>query len=232
MRALALASLLCLTAAGAPGDARRYMVTGFDRVRINGPFEVEIVPGNGGASAEGDPAALDRLSLQVQGSTLIVNSGASGFAARKHDTPRTTRIRIATPLLRGIVANGGAAIHVSNMRAPRIDLSLEGTGSLDVAAIRADELFVAHNGMGMLKLSGTATSLRIRGAVGGTVDGSGLLANDATLLWESYGPLVIGVRYTAQVTASGHGSVTILGNPECKVRGTATISCAGEVIRR
>lgn len=232
MRCLALVSLLALTAASAADDARSYMVTGFDRIRVNGPFEVEIMSGGNTASATGEPAALDRLSVRVQGSTLVVNSGTVGFERRSGDAPRATRIRIAAPLLRAVSANGGAQVRVAEMRAARVDLAIEGTGSLDVSGIRADQLFVAHNGMGTLSLAGTAASLRIRGAVAGTVDAAGLLANDATLLWESRGALTVGVRYTAQITANGQGPVTIIGKPFCTIRGTAPVVCEGTVQRR
>lgn len=232
MRTAALASLFLLTSAAAPDDERRYMVTGFDRVRVNGPFEVEIVPGSNGASAKGEPGMLDHLSVRVTGSTLVINSGTSGWEERTRDAPEATRIRVTAPLLRGLTANGGAQIRVTEMRAARIDLALEGTGSIDVAGIRADELFAAHNGTGTLKLSGAAGQVRVRGAVGGTVDASAFTANDAILLWESRGPLTIGVRYTAQITASGQGGVTILGKPFCTIRGTSPVTCEGTVQRR
>ncbi|RYD91551.1 MAG: hypothetical protein EOP61_27365 [Sphingomonadales bacterium] len=232
MRMAALFSLFLLTSAAAPDGDRRYMVTGFDRVRVNGPFEVEIVPGSNGATAQGEPLALDGLSLKVSGSTLVVNSGATGFARRKDDKPQATRIRITAPLLRSVSANGGAQIRVAEMRSARVDLALEGTGSMDVAGIRADEVFVGHNGMGTLKLAGTSGLLRVRGAVAATVDGSGFIAKDAILLWESMGALTIGVRYTAQISANGQGPVTILGKPECTIRGTAPVTCEGNVQRR
>ncbi len=232
MRCLALASLLSLTAAAVPDSARRYMVTGFDRIRANGPFEIEVVPGTNSASATGDAAALDRLSVRVQGNTLVVNSGTGAFAPRTRGAARATKIRIAAPMLRGVSTNGGAQIHVTEMRAARVDLALDGAGSLDIAGIRADELYVAHNGMGLLKLAGNAINVRVRGSVAGTVDGAGFTANDATLLWDSRGPLTMGVRYTAQITANGLGPVTIIGKPFCAIRGTAPVTCEGNVQRR
>jgi hypothetical protein len=135
-------------------------------------------------------------------------------------------------LLRGISANGGAEIHVAEMRSARVDIALEGTGSIQIASIKADELYAGHNGMGMLKLTGSAGRVRIRGAVGGTVDASAFTADDAILLWDSRAPITIGVRYTAQISANGQGPVTILGKPNCTIRGTAPVTCEGTVQRR
>ncbi|RYY47601.1 MAG: hypothetical protein EOP59_00845 [Sphingomonadales bacterium] len=232
MRIAVLASLPLLAAASTPDDSRRYMVTGFDRVRIDGPFEVEIVTGSNGASAEGAPAALDRLVVRVQGNTLVVNSGAIGWERRTGDVPQATKVRIAAPLLRGISARGGAQVRVAQMRAARVDVALEGTGSLDVAEIRADEFSAWHNGMGALMLAGTAVRARVNGAVAGTTDARGFIADDASLMWDSSGALTIGVRYTAQISARGLGPVTVLGKPFCTIRGTAPVTCEGKVERR
>lgn len=232
MRMAALLPLILLTAAAVPDDSRSYMVTGFDRVRVDGPFQVEIVPGSNGASAEGDPAALDRLSVRVSGSTLIVNSGTAGFQRRMGDAPEATRIRISAPSLRGLTSNGGARIHVAEMRAARIEIGLQGNGAIDIAGIRADNLTATHFGMGLLKLGGTARQVRVQGALSGTVDATGLVADDANLLWQSTGALTIGVRYTAQISGPGPGPIAILGKPLCTIRTPAPVTCEGTIERR
>lgn len=232
MRILALASLLSLTAASAPDDARRFMVTGFDRIQVNGPFEVEIVTGASAASAEGDPAALDRLAVRVASGTLILGTRTAGLRPQAGDEPLIARVRIATPALRGLIVQGGAQVRVAEMRASRVDLSLDGAGSLAVAALRADEFHAGNFGMGMMTLAGTVGRARIQGALTAAVDATGLTANDATLSWASAGALTIAVRYTAQITASGAGPVAIIGKPYCTIRGTAPVTCEGRVDRR
>ncbi|RYD54261.1 MAG: hypothetical protein EOP60_08105 [Sphingomonadales bacterium] len=232
MRLAALTSLLLLTSAAAPDVERRYMVTSFERVRVNGPFEIEIITGTNSASAKGMADAIERLSLRVSGNTLVINSGTPAWGRRAQDAPEALRIRIAAPVLKGLSASGGAQIRVAEMRAARVDLALEGSSAIDVAGIRADELHAAHNGTGTLKLAGSAVTARVRGTLAGTVDASAFMANDAILLWESRAPLTIGVRYTAQITASGLGPVTILGKPFCSIRGAAPVTCAGTIQRR
>ena len=60
-RALLAALLLGAVPAAAVTPSRGYTVTGFDRIRVNGPFAVEVVPGSPTASAEGDPLTLDLI---------------------------------------------------------------------------------------------------------------------------------------------------------------------------
>ena len=117
------------------------------------------------------------------------------------------------------------------MQAARVDLALRGTGSLDVAGIRADELYVTHIGLGAMKLGGAAKTVRAQGALTASIDAANLLADEATLLWQSQNALTIGVRYTAQISASGQGAVMILGKPFCKIRGSAPVTCEGIVER-
>lgn len=75
MYRLALVPLLLLGTAAAPADERVVMVTGFDRLRIDGPFAVEVVPGAPGVTLTGERAALDRVGVRVEAGTLIVNAG-------------------------------------------------------------------------------------------------------------------------------------------------------------
>ena len=79
---------LALVTLALPASAadRSYTVTSFDRVRIEGPFDVRLTVANAGASAKasGDPEVLTNLDIQVQGTTLIVRKGANGWSERGH----------------------------------------------------------------------------------------------------------------------------------------------------
>lgn len=77
MYRLALAPLLLLVGAAAPGDERVVMVTGFDRLRIDGPFAVEVAPGSPGVTIAGDRAALDRVAVRVEAGTLVIKDRKS-----------------------------------------------------------------------------------------------------------------------------------------------------------
>ncbi|MBV8237736.1 MAG: DUF2807 domain-containing protein, partial [Sphingomonas sp.] len=75
--ALAAAALL---AAPAHAAERSYSVGSYERVRVEGPFEVHIVAGGSPrASARGSEAMLARLDLAVNGNTLAVRLGPGGW---------------------------------------------------------------------------------------------------------------------------------------------------------
>ena len=77
---------LALAAMAFPASAadRSFTVTGFDRVRVEGPFDVRLTVGNAGQSAKasGQPDVLANLDIEVQGTTLIVRKGADGWGER------------------------------------------------------------------------------------------------------------------------------------------------------
>src|SRR5262245_8441523 len=75
---LALASLP--VAAATPATERNFSVNGFDRIRIDGPYKVALKTNVAPyAKASGTPVSLDGVSIKVEGRTLVVRSGGSGW---------------------------------------------------------------------------------------------------------------------------------------------------------
>mgnify|MGYP006144258613 CR=1 FL=1 len=127
--------------------------------------------------------------------------------------------------------NGGAKVRVAEMRGPRVELLQTGAGSLEVAAIRADDLTASLTGTGAMRLTGTSGRTKIRNYGAGSIDASGLTAGDASLTSESSGDIRINVRFTARATALGSGGISISGRPECTLRGSGPITCSGTIRR-
>ncbi|WP_158298886.1 GIN domain-containing protein [Sphingomonas psychrotolerans] len=228
MRPLLLAPLLFLVAA-APAQDRRFMISDFERLRVDGPFEVEVVPGAPGATAFGDRVALDQVSVRSNGDTLVVSSGPLSQAGRKGTLPT---LRVSSRSLRGVILNGGARVRVAEMRGARVELLQTGTGTLEIASIRTDDLNASLTGTGTMTLAGTAQRARIRNYGAGSIDASGLTAGDASLTSESSGNIRIDVRFTARATALASGGITITGKPECTLRGPGPMACSGTIVRR
>ncbi|WP_204314429.1 GIN domain-containing protein, partial [Klebsiella aerogenes] len=73
------------------------MVTGFDRLRIDGPFAVEVAPGSPGVTIAGDRAALDRVAVRVEAGTLVINSGTQSWESAAGKIASDARIRVTVP---------------------------------------------------------------------------------------------------------------------------------------
>ena len=224
MRSLLLAPLLSLTAA-APAPERSFMVGSFERLRVDGPFEVEVVTGSPRAVASGERGSLEQVDVRVNCDTMVISAGPLSSTSEKG----LPKIRVSVLALRSVMLAGGARVRVAQMRGGRIDLTLTGSGSLDVAAIKADDLNASLTGAGAMTLGGTTARAMLRNSGAGSIDAAGLTAGDARLTSDSSGNIRINVRYTAQAMAMGSGGIAISGKPECTLRGSGPMTCSGTI---
>ncbi|OQW47331.1 MAG: hypothetical protein A4S16_08855 [Proteobacteria bacterium SG_bin6] len=216
MRALLLALLLPL--APAQAAERSFSVTSFERLRLEGPFELRVsVGGPPSARAEADPATLERLVLQQDGTTLTVRLGTTGSAERFTAPRQPPVITLTTPVLRTATVLAGGRLRVGGMRGQRIDLAVNGAGALIAEGVSADMLNAVLIGNGTLTVSGRGarTTLLLNGA--GQVDAGALQADELTVRLDGNGEVRAAARYTARVASGGLGRVSVSGNPACKV---------------
>lgn len=227
---LALAAAALAGTAPAAAAERGFTITSFDRIRVEGPFVVTLTTGRPvSARATGDAAALDRLRLRVEGRTLLVRVDRtdSGFAQSRQG-PLT--IALSTPDLGTAILLGSGSLAIDRIKGARVILTVEGSGRLAVDAIEADNLSLAIAGSGRISAGGRARvgAAIARGAA--EIDAPGLIVDDLVLTSESAGPVVLGARRSARVTASGLGPVRVPGSAACEVRqtGTGPLSCGSD----
>jgi hypothetical protein len=227
MKAIILFIALLIAAPALARD-RTVTVTSFDRVRIEGNFQVEITTGRGAsARITGTEAAIERTSVTVQGQTLVVRANRSGWGGMPGRDNGPALIRLTTPFLRTLAVAGASIVKVDAMRASSVSIALEGSGVVTIAGIDTDALDVGSAGAGSIIASGRAAAARtvIRGTA--TLDAAALTVRDAKVISESAGTLTLTAIKTANVIATGSGTVTILGTPACTLvnKGSGTISC-------
>jgi hypothetical protein len=230
MRALTLLPLL-LAAAPAP-DERRFLIVGFERLRVEGPYDIEIVPGTtASATATGDARALAQLSLRSDGGTLVVSAGPEAWETRRGEQFTSPRIRMVTPVLRSVLVNGAGRVTAAAMAGQRVDVALNGSGTIDARGVDAREVNITVVGSGTITIAGKATSARIRSTGTGSVVGPAFTASTAFVIAETAGTTQLGAVLSAQVNAMGLGAVAITGPAECRVRGSGPVSCQGPLRR-
>lgn len=222
IRRLAPLALL-LPAAPAPAAERDFAVGSFERVRVDGPFRVRITTGGSPrARASGDRRLLERLVIAVNGGTLSVRLGAGGWGesspARAGQPPEVT---LSTPRLASLAITAGAEARVSRMAGQRLDLAVTGAGALSVERVEADALNATLIGTGKITLAGRANRARLLTNGPGTMDAGALAVKDLVVRLDGAGETRAGATYTAQVTSTGLGRVTIVGNAKCTVKATA-----------
>ncbi|MGH6780595.1 MAG: head GIN domain-containing protein [Sphingomonadaceae bacterium] len=228
-RCASAAMLMLAVTAPAAAAERGFSVTDFDRVRLEGPYAVEIATGRGTtARASGDREAIERVSLQVQGRTLVIRPDRNswgGYPGEKREG--RVVIRLTTGELRSIALSGSGSMTIDRARGARVELIVQGSGRLDIARVETDRLDIGIMGSGAVRLGGTVKALNalVRGSA--ALDGAALTANDLSLATESAGDVTIGARTSAKVQSTGAGQTVITGKPACSVTaiGSGSVRC-------
>ena len=236
IRALVLAPLF-LIAAAAPAQAaeRVWNIASFDRVRVDGPFEVRIATGSSprATASAADPALLERLRLDVQGTTLSLrlDRGTGDYAARGSDA--ATVFTLSTPALKGVTLLSGAKVLVTRMAATRVDLGVTGTGALSVDEASAEQVNATVIGSGTISVGGRAGKARLVTNGPGTIDAAALSAGELFVSLDGSGETRAAARYAAEVASTGMGRVSVAGNPKCTVRAAAggPVTCGALPVR-
>lgn len=224
------AAAIAAIAAAAPAEAatRNFGVSGFDRVRVDGPYKVRLTTGvPPSAVATGDLGALDSVVIEVQGRTLVVRNNRSAWGGYPGQAKGPVEIAIGTHELTGAWLNGSGSLAIDKARGLSFDLSVQGAGSASIGAVAVDHLRVSMSGTVSATLAGAAPKLTavVRGV--GTLDAMQLTAKDATI--GAQGPATIRATVTnaAKVDAHGAATVDLGGRPACTVKSSGSASVSG-----
>lgn len=223
----ALCAAMLVAAAPADAATRSFTVTSFDRIRVEGPFKVEVSTNVAPfARATGPAGALDSLSMTVQGQTLVIRrNGAartSGSASRE-----PVAISVGTHKLSRAWLTGSGTLAVDRLRGQTFDLAVEGAGRASVSAISVDQLKVAVAGSGVASLGGQAGEVRATVQGTGTLDAAALTATNANIGVDGPSVLRLTVRDTAKLTANGPATIELDGRPACTLKAGPSAEVSG-----
>jgi hypothetical protein len=225
---LALLALASLPAAAAPpATQRNFSVTGFDRIRIDGPYKVTLKTNvSPFARATGTAASLDGVSVKVEGRTLVIREGTGGWGGYPGERRGPVTIDVGTHDLSAIYINGPGALDVDKVKGLSFEISIQGSGMARIDAVDVDQMKVGVAGAGTTRLAGREA--RLTASVRGTsaFDGDSLSVKDAVIGAEGPSTVRAQVTNSARVDANGLVSVTLTGEPACtvKARGSANVT--------
>lgn len=225
-----LSALLALALLAGPADAavRNFTVTGFDRIRVDGPYRVKLTTNVAPfAKATGARAALDSVSIEVQGRTLVIRRNSSAWGGNSGEQRGTVEIEVGTHELSTAWVNGSGGLSIDQVRAPSFDLAINGAGSAEVGRLAVDRLKVGLAGTASAKLSGTAAEAAtlVRGT--SMFDGTALIAKNATVGAEGAAAVRFNVTGTAKVEARGPATVELGGRPACTTKSDGVAEIIG-----
>jgi hypothetical protein len=215
-------------ASAAPVTSRTFSITGFDRIRIDGPFKVELATGVAPyARASGTAAALDGVDIDVEGRTLVVRPSKVAWGGYPGQGRGPVAIMIGTHDLSTAWINGSGMLGVDKIKGLSFDLSVQGAGSAVIGNASVDQLKIGISGSGTVRIAGKAPKLTaiVRGT--SVLDGSALNVKDAVIGAEGTPTVRANVSGTAKVNATGLATVELDGSPACEVKTIGSASVSG-----
>ncbi|MCJ7421358.1 GIN domain-containing protein [Sphingomicrobium astaxanthinifaciens] len=224
MRIIALCALAALLAApaaapAAPAQERRFTVTDFNQVRLDGGYRVALETARAPyAVATGNPAALDGVRMRVEGRTLIISADRSNWSGRERDRAEPVAIRLGTHGLRRVWVNGSGLIDIDRVEGPSFGLALQGAGRGTVGALAVEQFDLALNGAASARVAGEVedATLIVRGM--SLLDGEALESDRVTLGVEGPSTVTLGPAREARIDAVGTGEIMLAGRPSCELR--------------
>ena len=225
--AILVSALAMLAASPAAAAERTFSVTSFDRIRVDGPFKVTLTTGVAPfARVTGSSAAIDRVSVDVQGTTLVVRPSLSSWGGYPGAATGPAEILLGTHDLSQAWLNGAGSLSIDRVRGLMFGFDLQGSGSIAIANMDVDQLRVGLNGAGSATLSGKAPKLTaiVRGV--SSLDAGALQVKDAAIGAEGPAQVKASITGTLKLDARGTSSIDIAGNPSCTVtaQGSATVT--------
>lgn len=224
MRNLILAGLaLAAWAAPATAATRGFTITSFDKIRVAGPFTVNVRTGAApSARAEGTAQALDRVRIEVQGQTLVVSLDRHAWSGGSDANTGPVVINVTTPGLASATLTGAGNLSIDRAKAARFDLVTTGSGDVAIGALAADLLRVSITGSGEATLAGKVAQARLVVQGAGGIAGAKLTVADLDLSVTGSGDVSLSATRAAKVNSTGSGEITISGNAACQVRATGS----------
>lgn len=227
MRIVAFAALVLLAAPAAAAE-RNYSVTSFNRIRVDGPYQVTVRTNVAPfARASGSQASLDGVSIRVEGRTLVVRADTSGgWGGYPGEGRGPVTIELGTHDLTTAWVNGAGALFIDKVKGLSFDLAIQGAGVMRIDSADVDQLKIGLSGTASARLSGRAAKVTatVRGA--SSLDAETLAVKDAVIGAEGPAMIRANVTGTAKVDALGLASVALAGSPSCttKTQGSASVT--------
>lgn len=222
----AIAAAASVASVPASAADRTYSVTGFEQIRLQGPYKVRLTTGVAPyARASGSTQALDGISVEVNSQTLTVRRNPSASSGYPGQPAGPVEIEVGVHDLRSASIIGTGSLEISAVRGMSFALTIEGAGSAKVDNVDVDQLKLWVAGTASASLSGSAKSATflVRGT--SSLDAGNLAVKDAVIGTE--GPAIIraNVSNAAKVTAQGVSQIMLDGAPACTVKasGSATV---------
>ena len=226
--ALAIPALIQMAPAAHAAE-RKFLISSFEDVRINGSVNVSITTDRGvSASAEAaDRKVLDRISLRKSGRQLIISVAPDTNDNSRYSADEPVMVRLSSDVVKTVTHSGSGTVSLDKLGGRDARVRLSGFGVLTIDDIDSDTLTITMNGGGQLVMAGQAKKGRITLLGSSIFDGSDLTLETLDLVQRGPVSSHVFVEREADISNYGTGIIQIDGQPNCSVQtdGAAQIIC-------
>lgn len=224
---LAVLALASLPASAATTISRNVGVNGFERIRVDGPYEVHLktgVPPSARISGR-NQSSLDGVSIKVEGKTLIIRKDPNRWGGYAGEADGPVVIDLGTHELSNAWLNGAGSLSINKVRGLGFVLNVQGAGTARIDQVDVDQFQLTVVGSGTARVAGKTLKTTATAQGSANLDGANLAVKDAVIFAEGPSLVSLNVSDTAKISAKGVTAVTLSGGPSCttKVQGSAHI---------
>lgn len=229
--AVAMCGAINTSAAQEGGREVREVNAQVQRVRLEGIVELKVRQGATPALViSGERAWLGKTVTRQRGDTLVIDSQVRELRLTSHE--RGVRAELTLPQLREVVSNSLGWTEISGFHGERLDLVLDGAGSMKVSgsyrvmsaslgglgsmniqATLAEGLELDLHGAGVVTVAGQGRWLRANlGGLGG-LDAQHFQVDSVDVDLSGLGNAAVYARQHAALRLNGLGSAAVFGRP-------------------
>jgi hypothetical protein len=207
---------------------RNFGITGFTKIRVEGPYKVTLTTGVPPfAKATGSATALGRVAIDVRGDTLVVQTNPSAWGGYPGENPGPVEVAIGTHDLSSASLTGAGSIAIDRVQGLTFSLAVQGSGAAEIGNVAADQMEVSLAGTASAKLKGRARSVTalVRGL--SSLDAANLTSPEAHITADGSSTIDANVTDTARVDAWGPATIRLSGRPSCTLKVTGSTNVSG-----
>lgn len=204
----------------------RNLSKNFNAVESAGAFDVVIndAPQDGKIKLEGESNILDKIEIEVQENTLVIQH-KKGF--NFFTTSRPVRIIFNAQNLKSLGLSGSGTITANGVqKVDNFSAAISGSGDIDVK-VSAQNVNAAISGSGNISLEGNTNRFKVGISGSGDINAFGLKTQDAEISVSGSGDTKLTVNESLTASVAGSGDIHYKGKPN-KIK--ASSGGSGDVI--
>jgi hypothetical protein len=109
--------------------------------------------------------------------------------------------------------SGSGSLDLSSLKSDKVSIKLNGSGDAAIATLNTQSLAASLNGNGILKLAGQTTDQSINLSGSGDFNGEKLVSKTAAANLNGSGDITLQVSDTLVASSNGSGDITYIGSP-------------------